>query len=144
MQEITLKEKQKEEALVRLSMLHVLPQVKKDFEKKDVVYYSERQNNIFNAVLYTIGEDSKYMPIIKEFEDKHNALVYHCQLTHTTFGDLLSMFYVSDSEDEWGYDKNDLKDNTAYVKVVNLDDVQCSDFGCIGIRPSMGGVLRTA
>ena len=144
MKDLELHNKQKKEALVRMSMLKILSQVRKDFEKKDVIYYSERQNKIFNAVLYTIGNDSEYMPIIKDFEDRYNALVYHCQLTHTCYGDMLSIFYVSDSEEEWERDREDLKENLAFVRVENLQDRCFSEFGTIGVMGSMGGVLRTA
>lgn len=142
--EQTLKEKQKNEALKRMAMLNLMPQVIKDFEKKDKVYYSERQNAIFNAILYWLDNEPNYVEIVKQFEEKHNCLVYHCQLTHMEFGDLLSLLYVSENEEEWEQDKKDLREGCAFSYVANIDCECYNDFGTIGIKPSQGGVLRTA
>lgn len=142
--EKTLKEKQKEEALKRMRMLHLLPNVIKDFEKKNKVYYSERQNKIFNAILYWVDNEKKYVDVVNEFEKKHNCLVYHCQLTHMEFGDCLSLLYVSEDENEWSQDIKDIREGYAFAYVANLDEPSYSEFGTIGIRPSQGGVLRTA
>lgn len=142
--EKTLKEKQKIEALKRMRMLQLMPQVIKDFEKNNKVYYSERQNAFFNAILYWVDNEKKYVDIVNKFEKEHNALVYHCQLTHMEFGDLLSLLYVSEHESEWEQDTNDIREGYAFAYVVNLDCEAFNDFGTIGIRPSQGGVLRTA
>lgn len=140
----TLKEKQKNEALKRMAMLNLMPQVIKDFEKKNKVYYSERQNAFFNAILYWLDNEPNYVEVVKKFEKEHNCLVYHCQLTHMEFGDILSLLYVSDSEEEWEQDKQDLREGYAFSYVINLNYECYNDFGTIGIKPSQGGVLRTA
>ena len=141
---MTLKEKQKAEALKRMAMLKLMKQVQDDFKKNGKVYYSERQNRIFNAVLYWVDNDERYVKIVKDFEKKHKALVYHCQLTHLEFGDCLSLLYVSANEEEWERDRKDLSQGYAFSYVRNLDCEYDSDYGTIGIVPSMGGVLRTA
>ncbi len=141
---LTLRQKQKLEALKRMELLKLLPQVKKDFEKNGTIYYSERQNAFFLATLYWVSNNEKFIEIINDFEKKHNSMVYHCQLTHTEWGDMLSLLYVSDNEEEWEMDKDDLKEGYALVRVENLDDSNLSEFGSIGIKPAMGGVVRTA
>lgn len=138
------KEKQKQEALQRMKMLKLMPQVIKDFEKNNRVYYSERQNAMFNAVLYWLDNEDKFVELVKEFEKKHNALVYHCQLTHLEFGDCLSLLYVSSQEEEWKYDRQYLSEGYPMAYVYNLDCEEYSEFGSIGVRPSMGGIVRTA
>ena len=140
----TLRQKQKEEALKRMSILKIMKEVREDFEKNDRVYYSERQSAIFNATLYWLDNNADYVQIVKDFEKKHNALVYHCQLTHLTYGDNLSILYVSKHENEWEKDKELLRSGETFAYVKNLEDDFCSDMGYIGIKPSMGGVLRTA
>ena len=136
-----LKNKQKQEAIKRMKMLHLMPQVIKDFEKNNKVYYSERQNKIFNAILYWLDNNKEYMDLVKEFEEKYQALVYHSQLTHTEFGDMLSLLYVSSQEEEWMLDEQDLRDGYTFAYVIN----GCfSEFGTIGIRPSQGGILRVS
>ena len=92
---MTLKEKQKEEALKRMRMLQLLGKVREDFRKSGKVYYSERQNAFFNATLYWVDNEPEFVKIIKDFEKKNNALVYHCQLTHLEYGDNLALLYVS-------------------------------------------------
>lgn len=141
---MNLKEKQKEEALKRMKMLSLMSNVIKDFEKNGKVYYSERQNAMFNAILYWVDNEPKFTKIIQEKEKKNNILIYHCQLTHTQFGDLLSLLFVSDDEDNWEDERQELRNGIAYCYVANLDCEYDSDWGTIGIKPSMGGVLRTA
>lgn len=136
----TLRNKQKLEAINRLKMLKVINQVIKDFKAHDVVYYSEYQNKIFNAVLYTANDFIKKE--IKKFEEKHNALVYHCMLARYEFGTCLSMLYVSANEEERGLDRIDINRACAYAYVDNLSDPFCSEIGLIGLKPSMGGVRR--
>lgn len=135
--------KQKTEAIKRLRLLQVMPQVIKDFEKNDRVYYSERQNSIFLATLYWLDNHKEYVDLVKAFEEKHKALVYHAQLTHLTYGDNLALFYVSQNEDEWSQDKKDIIKGQVYSRVLNLQCEYDSDFGYIGVKPVMGGVVRT-
>lgn len=141
---MTLREKQKKEALERMSLLHIMKEVRDDFKQNDRVYYSERQNAIFNAILYWLDNEEEYVKVVKDFEKQHKALVYHCQLTHFEFGDCLSLLYVSAHEEEWEQDKKDLKEGYAYAYVKNLDSEWNSDLGMIGVKGSQGGVLRTA
>lgn len=141
--EKTLRQKQKEEALERMHMLKLMPSVIKDFKDHEKVYYSERQNAFFKAILYWVSNEDKYVELIDHFEMEHNALVYHAQLTHTEFGDLLSLFYVSQYENGWKQDKMDIIDQEAMVYVANLDDELLSEFGYIGIESTQGGVMRT-
>ena len=140
----TMKEKQKQEALKRMQMLHLMPNVIKDFKNNNKVYYSEYQNRMFNAVLYWLSNEQKYIDIVKEFEQKYNCLVYHCQLSHMEFGDCLSLLYVSEDEEEWETDNRLLREGYPLVYVANLDEPHYSEFGSIGVRSSMGGVVRTA
>lgn len=137
------REKQKQEAIKRMEMLHIMKEVIEDFKKNDKVYYSERQNSFFNATLYWLDNNPEWAKQVKEFENKNGVLVYHCQLTHTEMGDLLSLLYVAKDEDEWSRERKDIEDREVFVKVLNLDDDFCSDYGYIGIQPSMGGITRT-
>lgn len=38
----------------------------------------------------------------------------------------------------------DIEDLTPYAMVINLNDESCSDMGCIGVRPMIGGLVRTS
>ena len=135
--------KQKEEAIKRMKMLKIMPQVIEDFEKNNRVYYSERLDSIFCATLYWLDNHKEYVELVKEFEKKHKALVYHAQLTHFEFSDCLALFYVSKEETEWERDRKDITNGEMFCYVANLNDEFCSDYGYIGIRPAYGGVART-
>ena len=138
------RENQKLEAIRRMKALHLAKNVIKDFEKDNVVYYSERQNKFFDGILYWVSNEPEYVKIIKDFEAKHNALVYHAQLTHTDLGDMLALLFVGEDEKEWsGELELDQGDNSAFSYVVNLNTPEYSEFGCIGIVPKNGGVTRT-
>ncbi|MDO5546899.1 MAG: hypothetical protein Q4F79_00225 [Eubacteriales bacterium] len=131
------REMKKAEALERMKMLKLHSNVINEFQNQDKVNLSEN-----GGFLYWLNDDQKRR--VAEFEKKYDALVYHVIRNITKFGELLSYLYVSDSEEEWEMDREDLRNGTALVYVENLNDKWCSEFGSIGIQPSLGGLLRTA
>lgn len=135
-----LKKLQRKEALARLKLLKVHKNVIEDF-KGEVINYSERQNQYFDGILYWVGNDPKFTKAVEDFEKRYNCLVYHCQLTHTEFGDHLTLLFVSTHPDAWEDDKKDLVRGDIYAYVETFDE--CSEFGMVGIVPKNGGVART-
>lgn len=79
---------------------------------------------------------------IKEFEEESNGLVYHVIKTQMNFGLMYSFLYVSEYIEEWKMDMEDLGDNQTLAYVVNTTMPDCSEFGTIGIEPSIGGLKR--
>lgn len=140
------KQEQKQEAVARMEKLQLSPNVIKDFVKTGRLYYSERLNRTFNAVLYWLDNNEEWTKRVQEFEEKNEVVVYHAQLTHFEFGDLLSLLFVGSEKDEWGYDRQDLENGQALAMVLNVDsdDDMYDEMGYIGIAPSMGGLTRTA
>lgn len=132
------------EAVKRMGLLNIMPDVIKAFKKDGTIYYSEYQNRLFNAVLYWLTNEPDYVAKVKDFEKRNNALVYHCQLSHTNIGDMLTLLYVSNNPKNWELDCKDLRNGYAMAYVYNLDDDMCSEAGSVGVRGSMGGVVRTA
>lgn len=143
-----LKQLQKQEAINRLRLLQtkygLLENVINEFEKEDILYYSEYINKQCPAILYWVNNKEEYAQAIKKFEEEHNALVYHSILTHTVFGALLTLLYVTEEKELWQEDKEQLQEGLPLAYVVNLDDDNCSEFGGIQITGAMGGILRTA
>lgn len=140
---------QKEEAVQRLKLLKMHPNVLREFKSKNTtLYYSERQNVIFDGILYFVNNVPEFAEAIREFDDKYNALVYHAQLSHCEFGDCLSLLYVSGYPEDWEQEKNDLieYDETGilspYSYVVNFSNRDYSEFGRIGIIRRNGGISR--
>lgn len=131
------KAKQKQEAIKRMKALKLFPNVIKEFEKEGIVNLSEN-----GGILFWLNDEQQ--TIVDNFEAKHKALVYHVIHDFTQFGELYSLLFVSQYDDEWEYDNSDLQDGYALAYVVNKDDDMCSEFGSIGIRPQFGGLVRTA
>lgn len=129
------KNRQREEAVARMKLLKLHSNVIGEF-KTGKLNLSDR------AILYWV-EDEEMKTVISEFEEKYNAVVYHCIVNNTEFGKLLSLLYVSAHEEEWELDRFDLLKKFPYAYVANLDDDLCSEIGRIGIQPAWGGVLRT-
>ncbi len=132
-----MKTKQKQEAIERMKMLKLSDNIIREFEKEGIINMSEN-----GGFLYWLDSDDQ--AIVDEFQTEHNALVYHVIHSYTEFGELYALLYVSDDEDEWGYDKDDIKSGCALAYVKNVTDDWCSEFGSIGIRPQYGGLVRTA
>ena len=127
------------EAIKRMKALKLYAPCIKAFEKRDEVQLSEMTGG-----LYEFSDDEELNAKVKAFEEEHNALVYHVIHTFTSFGELYSFLYVSDYEDEWEMDNDDIKDGYAMSYVWNKDDEWCSEFGSIGIQERFGGLVRVA
>lgn len=142
-----LKTLQKEEALKRLQLLKLHPNVVKDFENGKI-YYSMRQNKIFDGILYWVDGDQKIFDAIKTFEKQTGAFVYHAQLTRFEFGLCLTMLFVSKYKQDWKYDIQDIENKdengvmSVYAYAYNMDVPEFSDLGLVGIKRKNGGIAR--
>ena len=76
-----------------------------------------------------------------DLEAKHNCLVYLAIYVETDFGKMVSYFYVSDYEEEWEDDYNDLKDGYAITYTYNDTYPTCSEFGSIAFKKQQSGSL---
>ena len=139
-----LKTKQIEEAKERLKILvdmGLMEDVAAAFDNDGTIYYS------FYGILYWLKEHNNcdnLVEAVKRFERKHKALVYKAIFSKTEIGDMLSLLYISEHQHEWEYDRQDLQNGLPIVYVDNLSDRTCSEFGAIGIKTNMGGLIRTA
>lgn len=131
------KEMQKQEALERMKMLQLHKNAINEFRIQGVVNLSERF-----GVLYWLNEQQQQ--IVKDFEIRHHAVVYHAIHNFTEFGEMLALLFVSSYQEEWEEEQEELQRGMAIAYVKNLDDENCSEFGSIGIQPSFGGLRRTA
>lgn len=152
MEQINLKELQKEEAIKRLNLL-----IEKGLFDETLNFFKQGETAIYeNAggcpILYGLemNQPQEQYAIVKkakeEFEEEYNALVYMMSLTHTPFGNCYEMYYVSDSPEEWKMDRDELLNGGSYCYVYNCDDISSSEIGWIGfsINQAFGGVIRTA
>lgn len=139
-----IREKQTQEAVRRMKMLRLHPNAINDF--KGATYENDGEKLINYSeygVLYWI-EDEEWKNIIATFEEEYDCVVYHAILSHTTCGDMLSLLYVSSTEEEWDMDRRDMMYGYVYAYVSNLSCPSLSEIGSICIEPRFGGVIRTA
>ena len=123
------------ECITRMEILNLSRQCIGAF-KKGKIWESEGI-----GALYEVNEDEQ--EIINNFEKEHEGYkVYHLIHNITDFGELYNIFYVSNVENEWEEDKQDLKQDYAFVYVYNKSADWCSEFGSIAIKKNIGGLIR--
>lgn len=140
--------KMKKEAIRRLKKLGLHPNVWKEMEKDNLLYYSERSS--LGGILYWMNNVPEWADMIRKIEREHGILVYHVTHEHAPFGECLSCLYVSPYEEDWELDEEGLSnDDPEYGKilhayVINLSSPDWSEYGTIGVREVAGGLIRTA
>ena len=130
------REAKKQEAIKRLKALNIINDAVKQFEKDDIVMVSEPP---FGG-LYWLNDEEKEM--VRKFEENNNALVYMVVRSFTNFGKMDALLFISDYDEEWEMDNEDIKDDIVMSYVINHDMPDCSEFGSITVRPMFGGLVR--
>lgn len=133
------RENKKEEAIKRMKVLGLFQPCINAFEKHDELQLSEHYGG-----LYEFNDDKELKAKVKEFEEEYDALVYHVIHTYTQFGELYNFLYVSDYEEEWEFDRADVRAGYAVAYVWNKSDEWCSEIGSIAVREFMGGIVRVS
>lgn len=140
-----MREQQRKEAIERLRMLEKLYNlhcnVLKEFKQDGTIYYSERINKIQNGILFWLHNNSEYVRAVETIEKKYKIYVYHCILTHTEFGDLLTMLYVSNDPENWIEEKSKLMVAMPNTFVYDFSGFG-SEFGDVQIAGINGGLTR--
>ena len=147
MENTELRDKQKQEAIKRLKILEkeylVHKNVLKEFKQNETIYYSENLGGAFSGILYWLRNKKEFVEKVKEIEKTRNLYIYHCILNHyRDIGDVLTMLYVSEDEEFWEYEREELKDGYASAYVWNISFEHYSEFGDIGIVGVNGGLVR--
>lgn len=126
------------EAVKRMKALGIFPPTIRQFEKDNYLSQSEPP---VGACYWVEGEQ---LERVRQFEKKHNALVYHIIHEWTNIGELENYLYVSDYEEGWPMDNEDIKEGRVLAYVVNKDMPDCSEFGSIGVALTpAAGLKRT-
>lgn len=128
-------EKKKQEAIQRMKALGIYSATIKQF-KGGMVSYSEPPL----GANYWLDEEQ--LKIVKGFEEEHNALVYFIVRSYTEFGNLDALLYISDYEEEWEMDREDINDGYAVAYVYNYDVPYFSEMGSIAVQGRFGGLVR--
>lgn len=128
-------EEAKKEAIKRMKKLDFHPNVLSDF-KSEILNKSEIMGFLFWL------EDEE-LEAVREFEEEHESIVYHVIHQTADFGELYSFLYVKLDDEEWKMDDEGLKQNEVLAYVWNKTFPERSEFGYIGIKPCIGGLVRT-
>lgn len=96
-----LRERQKQVAIERMKKIGIMEQPIKEFEENGKVNLSEN-----GGLLYWLNDDEQKM--VDDFEKENNGLVYHVIKSRTTIGLMYALLYVSEYEEEWEMDMEDL------------------------------------
>lgn len=130
-------EAKKKEAIKRMKALGIFKETINQFAKDNLVSTSEPP---FGAFYWVNPEQAE---IIQDFEKNNNALVYLVVRAYTTFGIMDSFLFVSDYEDEWQLDNEDIEDGCVMSYTYNYTDPDCSEIGSIGVhRTAAAGLER--
>lgn len=130
------REEKKIEALARMKLWGIYHPIVQQFKQDNLLSESAPP---LGACFWIEGEQLKR---VQEFEEKNDALVYHVIHSYTNIGELESYLYVSDSPEEWGMDREDIKAGQQCVYVLNHDMPDCSEFGSVGVELTGAAGLR--
>ena len=125
------------EALLRMKNLKLHENVINEFKETGKINLSEN-----GGILYWLNDDENNM--VRQWKKETGNLVYHVIKNNMEFGLCYSFLYVSPYTDEWLNDDEDLKEGYPIVYVKNVTDNTCSEYGSIGIRSNIGGLVRVA
>lgn len=135
------REIKKEEAIKRMEALGLFAPCIKAFKNRDEVQLTEPTGG-----LYEFSSNKELTEKVQEFEKEHNALVYHVIHTPAMIDgeamDMYNFLYVSDYQEEWEMDQNDIKEGYALVYVWNKTIDYFSEFGSIAVKEKFGGLVR--
>ena len=125
------------EAMMRMKKLRIWNEAIKSFRKHDLVLVTEPPI----GAVYTMEPELEAE--VRKFEKEHNALVYMVVRSFTTFGKMDSLLFVSDYEEEWSMDREDIEDGIVMTYTINWDMPDCSEMGSIAVeRTAAGGLIR--
>ena len=148
----------KEVALSNMVRLHIAPECIAAFRDKQRIWCSERQIIRVNGIMKPVAcgtlydaeqtgytyHDKVMLAVSRVKQDGY--LPYHVVQANTTFGNLFSVLYTGGDESllitAEDYDETYGYSVSSYV--YNADDDMLSEYGYIYVRPTLGGVLRTA
>lgn len=122
------------EIIDRMKLLHLHPNVINEFKNESKLNMSVSPLGI----LYWLTEDE--MQMVKNFEQEHQDLVvYHILKTFTRdFGIVYDLLYVSNDEEEWETDRENIKDDLVMSRTLT----EFAESGLIKIKCINGGIVR--
>lgn len=123
-----------EEAIKRMEILKLHPNVIKEFKEEHKLNRSESKLGI----LYWLTDEEQ--EIVTDFEKKHKgSMVYHIIKTLTQyFGVVYDLLYITEDTEDWKIDREYLKENL----VLSYTVTQFAECGYIQVKCINGGLAR--
>lgn len=124
----------KDEIIDRMKLLHLHTNVINEFKNESKLNMSVSPLGI----LYWLIDDEIQM--VKKFEQEHQDLiVYHILKTFTRdFGTVYDLLYISNDEELWKTDREDLKEGL----VMSFTVTAFPECGLIKVKCVNGGIVR--
>lgn len=136
---ILTKDEQKDLAVKALTALNCYKPYLDAYKKKGIITMYEGYGGYYLDPKFGSHED-ELMQKIHAVEETYGGTVYAVIHNLTAFGECYSLLYMSkydcDKESMWGQ-------KWAYAYVWNKTYDDCSEFGSIGVRSVLGGLVRT-
>lgn len=137
---------QRKEAIKRLEILQqnysINSNILKEFRENERIYCSQDKLKATNGIITLLSNNKEYVNAVKKVEMEWDIFVYHCVLTHKDNEDILTMFYVSDTEEEWEEDKEYLLEGETNVYVYNLNNDEQTQFEAVQINKKDGSLKK--
>lgn len=123
-----------EEAIKRMKMLKLHPNVIREFKEEHKLNRSESKLGL----LYWLTDAEQ--EIVTDFENTHKgSMVYHVIKTLTQdFGVVYDLLYLTEDKEDWKIDQKYLKNNL----VLSFTVTQFAESGYIQIKKANGGLIR--
>lgn len=134
------KETIKKEALKRMSILKLHPDVKKAFRKTGRLYYSEKT---LLCGLYWLDDRPLWAKLVELVTEEEEFFPYFVIFSQTPEGAVLNILYVSKWERDWEAEREMLSNHESYCYVYNLNDSMYSEYATIKFAKFCGGLVRT-
>ncbi len=131
------REEQKAEALKRMALMELPPDIIRAFEESGTVMACGDADGKFQPT------DEKTLEKIKEIENQYGLLVYLSVNSELFYDSLSNLLFVGKYPEEWEMDHADLIDGYTLVYCINWTSPMCSEMGSIAVeRTPSGGIIR--
>ncbi len=138
--EMSLKLRQKQEAVSRLMRLGVPTRIRRDYERFGRLHMCTSPSGSYAHI-----DDKDMLAEIAAFEENYEATVYLVVRMATFYGLLDSLIFVSKYTEEWDEEDADLKDGYLMTYTINRDNPMCTEFGSICFeRTDDHGIIRVS
>lgn len=135
---------QKSQALKNIRTLtrtfNLRPDLKEACINDDILYsVAIRYQHRHWAISRSVAAHDGFAKIVHDFEEKYGAYVYHCIVN----GDLLTMLFVGQYQEEWDYLCPVLNEKVVYAAVHNTT-YNFTEFGYVTLDKLSGTLIRIA